>query len=157
MHGVLSSEVTVNVPAREAWDLYGTLKLMDVVIPEFFSKIDVLEGDGEVGTILKLFFNPGALFYAFEETIVTIDEKKMIKETDASKGGYLDMGFNLYRIRYDVIPKSRHSCITRVTLEYDVKEDWIANTSHVSLVPFIGFLRVGSNYLIANHKSKASH
>ncbi|KAK2999122.1 hypothetical protein RJ639_024606 [Escallonia herrerae] len=153
MHGVLSSEVTVNVPASEAWDLYGTLKLMDVVIPEFFASIDVLKGDGEVGTVLKLFFNPGALFYAFEETIVTIDEEKMIKETDASKGGYLDMGFNLYRIRYDVIPTGEKSCITRVTVEYDLKEGWISNASHVSLVPFIGFLRVGSVYLLANTQS----
>ncbi|KAK3001032.1 hypothetical protein RJ639_021812 [Escallonia herrerae] len=156
MHGKLSSEVTINVPASEAWDLYGTLKLADVVIPEFFSKIDVLKGDGEVGTVLKLFFNPGALFYAFEETIVTIDNKKMIKETDASKGGYLDMGFNLYRIRYDVIPKTRNSCITRVTVEYDLKEGWIYNTSHVSLLPFMGFLRAGSAYLLANTKSKTS-
>ncbi|KAK3020301.1 hypothetical protein RJ639_046513 [Escallonia herrerae] len=156
MHGILSSEVTVNVPASEAWDLYGTLKLMDVVVPEFFSAIDVLKGDGEVGTVLKLFFNPGALFYAFEETIVTINEEKMIKETDASKGGYLNMGFNLYRVRYDVIPKSKYSCITRVTLEYDLKEGWISNAQYVSLVPFIGFLRVGSNYLIANTKHTSS-
>ncbi|KAK2999123.1 hypothetical protein RJ639_024607 [Escallonia herrerae] len=74
------------------------------------------------------------LFYAFEERIVTIDEKKMIKETNTSKGGYVDMGFNLYRIHYDVIPKSKYSCITRVTLEYDLKEGLISNAQYIAYV-----------------------
>ena len=48
--------------ASEAWELYGTLqfsKLVEEVLSNFIEKIEVIEGDGGVGTIIKLTFAPG--------------------------------------------------------------------------------------------------
>ena len=59
MFGQLSHELEVNVPASEAWELYSTLRLAKLVEEEPASgieKIDVIEGDGGTGTILKLTF-----------------------------------------------------------------------------------------------------
>ena len=48
--------------ASEAWELYGTLqfsKLVEEVLSNFIEKIEVIEGDGGVGSIIKLTFAPG--------------------------------------------------------------------------------------------------
>lgn len=62
MVGHLSHEVEVKVPASEAWELYSTLRLAKLVGEELstlFDKIETIEGDGGVGTIIKLTFPPG--------------------------------------------------------------------------------------------------
>jgi hypothetical protein len=49
MVGQLSHEVEVEVPACEAWELYGTLRLAKLVGEELstlFDKIETIEGDG---------------------------------------------------------------------------------------------------------------
>jgi hypothetical protein len=60
MFGQLSHEVEVNVPASEAWELYGTLRLAKLVREEL-SVIEkmVIEGDGGIGTVLDLTFVSG--------------------------------------------------------------------------------------------------
>ncbi len=70
MVGQLSHELEVNVPAGEAWELYGTLQLAKLIEEEqsLVEKIDVIEGDGGTGTILKLTFPSGMnekCFYHF--------------------------------------------------------------------------------------------
>ena len=61
MFGQLSHELEVNVPASEAWEIYGTLGISKLLVEDgsAFEKIEVLEGDGESDTILKKTFMPG--------------------------------------------------------------------------------------------------
>lgn len=61
MKGQLSHELEVNVPAGQAWELYGTIKLVKLVEKEYdtVEEIEVVEGDGGVGTILHIKFKPG--------------------------------------------------------------------------------------------------
>lgn len=60
----LSHEVEVKVPAAEAWELYGTLRLAKLIGKEFsnvFEKIEVIEGDGGAGTVLRITYAPGTI------------------------------------------------------------------------------------------------
>lgn len=61
MKGQVSHELEVNVPAAQAWELYGTIKLAKLVEKESdtVEEIEIVEGDGGVGTILHLKFTPG--------------------------------------------------------------------------------------------------
>jgi len=62
MQGQLEHELELHVPASEAWDLFGTLRLGQFVvqeIPQLFQNVELIEGDGGVGTVLKLTFAPG--------------------------------------------------------------------------------------------------
>lgn len=62
MFGQVSHEVEVHVAASEAWGLYSTLRLSKLVekeLPGMYDKIELLEGDGGVGTLFKLTFPPG--------------------------------------------------------------------------------------------------
>ena len=51
----LSHELEVNVPASEAWEIYGTSGISKLLVEDgsTFEKIEALEGDGGSGTILK--------------------------------------------------------------------------------------------------------
>lgn len=59
MFGTLSKEVEVKVPADKAWDLYGSIKLGDIA-KQILDNLEVVEGDGGVGTIIKITFKPGS-------------------------------------------------------------------------------------------------
>ncbi|KAK2989000.1 hypothetical protein RJ640_028489 [Escallonia rubra] len=55
----------------------------------------------------------------------------MVRELDVYKGGYLDLGFNLFRIQWHSIAKDEKSCTVKLTLILDIKEESMANLSHV--------------------------
>ncbi|KAK3012123.1 hypothetical protein RJ639_012512, partial [Escallonia herrerae] len=94
----------------------------------------------------------GSLFYTYKDEISMVDNENMVKEVHAHEGGYLDLGFNYYGLRSEVIKKTESSCITKVTVRFDVKEGFISNTSYVSIEPFIALMKYSNNYLIKNHK-----
>lgn len=56
-----------------------------------------------------------------------------MKEAEVVEGGYLEIGFNKYLVRFEVIEKDEESCITKATIEYDIKEDFTDNASFVSI------------------------
>lgn len=62
MKGTISDEIEVNVPANVAWELYGTLHLSRFIVqelPTLLDKVEVIEGDGSTGTVLKITFPQG--------------------------------------------------------------------------------------------------
>ena len=73
-----------------------------------------------------------------------------MKEIEVIEGGYLDLGFTLFRVRFEIIEKDNDSCIIKSTIEYDVKEEAIANTSYVNTDLVAKIAEVAKNYLIKN-------
>ena len=69
MFGELSYEVEIDVPASDTWELYSTLQLAKVVHEglDMLEKIELVEGDGGVGTVLQLTLAPppGTIFNPF--------------------------------------------------------------------------------------------
>lgn len=62
MFGSLSDEVEVKVAAEKAWQMYGTLELADIAAKNILESLEVIEGDGGVGTIVKVTFKPGTCY-----------------------------------------------------------------------------------------------
>ncbi|KAK6232554.1 hypothetical protein SCA6_002627 [Theobroma cacao] len=61
MRGHLSQDTAVEVPAAVIWDVYRGLqlgKLADELLGDV-GKVEVVQGDGGVGTIVKVTFPPG--------------------------------------------------------------------------------------------------
>lgn len=62
MKGTLSHELEISLPADEIWSVYRGLELAELVVkllPNVIYKMDLVEGDGGVGTILHLYFPSG--------------------------------------------------------------------------------------------------
>ncbi|GKV18561.1 hypothetical protein SLEP1_g28924 [Rubroshorea leprosula] len=116
-------------------------------------KLELVEGDGGVGTIIKLDLVPesgvipGITWY--KEKFTKIDNEKRVKETEDVEGGYLDLGFTLYRVRFEVIEKDKDSCSIKSTVEYDIKEEAAANASIITIQPLAKIAELAKDQLIS--------
>jgi hypothetical protein len=77
-----------------------------------------------------------------------------IKEVKVVEGRYLDIGFTLVRIRFEVIEKGGDSSIIKSTIEYEIKEEDAANVSLISIQTLANIVEVGKNYLNRNKAVK---
>ncbi|KAJ7982653.1 S-norcoclaurine synthase-like [Quillaja saponaria] len=155
MAGQVSHELELNVQASHAWELYGTLglaRLAEKELPDYFQKIDLLEGDGGVGTVLKLTFAPGVPETTAKEKFTKIDNEKRIKEVETIEGGYLDSGFRFHRTRFEVIEKGNDSSVVVTTIDYQLKDEATANASVVSAEAFAIIGEIAKNYLYKLNK-----
>lgn len=88
------------------------------------------------------------------EKFTKVDNEKRVKEAEVIEGGYLELGFALYRVRFEIIEKGEDSCIIRSTIEHQVKEEAAANASYVSVEPLAKIAEVAKSYLIKNKSAK---
>ncbi|XP_057970061.1 norbelladine synthase-like [Malania oleifera] len=158
MHGQVSQETLVAVAASTVWGVYRGLelgRLVDELLPDVIGRVEVVEGDGGVGTIVKLTFPPGTLGAGYLKEIFTrIDDEKRIKETEIIEGGYKELGFQVYRIRLEIIEKEAESAIIRSTIEYVVDDKFADNASLVTTKPLETMAEAIGKYL-AEKKTKA--
>nr|POE77075.1 s-norcoclaurine synthase [Quercus suber] len=140
MSGQLSHELEVNVPASDAWELYDRLGLAKLVVEDgsIVEKIEVIE-DG---------------FSVQREKFTKYDNEKRMKELEVMEGGYLDLGLTLFRVRFEIIEKNNDSCIIKSTIEYDIKEEVVANTSYVTTDLVAKIAEIAKKYLIKNKATK---
>lgn len=62
MKGSLSHELETGLPAAEVGEVYGGVlvgQLVPQLLPHMLSKVELVEGDGGIGTVLLLTFPPG--------------------------------------------------------------------------------------------------
>ncbi|KAL0403341.1 UNVERIFIED_CONTAM: S-norcoclaurine synthase [Sesamum radiatum] len=162
MVGRVSEEMEVKVPASEAWKVYGCLLLAKIVIeglPNLFSKAEAVEGDGSVGTILHVFFVPGTAGPPwYKEKFTVVDDERRVKEAEVVEGGFLDLGFTLYRMRLEVMEKEgkEEECVVRATIEYELKEEAAGSAALVSIEPLIAIMQVAADYLTKNYSTSTS-
>ncbi|KAK9272885.1 hypothetical protein L1049_003264 [Liquidambar formosana] len=152
MKGQISSESEViSVPAGMVWDVYGGLKLgklVDQLLPHVIGRVDVVEGDGGVGTVVKVTHPPGTPGIGYMmERFTKIDDQNHIKETELVEGGFKELGFHLYRIRLEIIDKDTNSTVIRSTIEYEVEDEFAGNASLVTTKPLETIAQVIDKYL----------
>ncbi|XXG66675.1 hypothetical protein AAC387_Pa06g0202 [Persea americana] len=155
--GQVSHELEVGAPAAVVWETYGTLqlgKLAVKLLPNIFQDIQA-EGDGGVGTVLSLTFAPGSpAFAVYKEKFTKIDHENRVKETEVVEGGFLDLGFLLYRVRLQVLEKGSDLSIIQSTIEYELAEESAANASLVSTDSLVAIAGVIGNHLAEEYKAK---
>ncbi|RZC73384.1 hypothetical protein C5167_048863 [Papaver somniferum] len=140
MKGQLSKEIEVPVQASDLWDVYGTLelgKLVPKLLPEVLHNVEIDNGDGGVGTVLKLILPPGSPIAYYKEKFTKIDEEKRIKVTEVVEGGYLELGFSLYRITLEITGKESDSSSSIIisTIDYELDDASADNAALVSIKP----------------------
>ncbi|GLT63931.1 hypothetical protein SLA2020_487750 [Shorea laevis] len=156
MHGQVSNELEVDVPASKVWEIYGTTKLPQLIqeaLKDFVEKVEFV-GDGGVGSTVKLVFVPGVIpgITWYKEKYTKVDNENRVKETEDVEGGYLDLGFTLYRVRFEITEKDKFSSIIKSTVEYDLKDEAAANASIISIAPYAKLAQAAKEQLI---KTKA--
>ncbi|XP_062001537.1 norbelladine synthase-like [Rosa rugosa] len=150
--GQVLHELEVQVCASQAWELMGTLelaKLIQQTLTDVIDNIEVVQGDGQAGTIIKVTFAPGVPGPRWQkEKFTMVDNEKRVKEVEVIEGGYLELGFTLFRVRGEIIESASCCCIIKSTIEYELKEDAAANVSLVSAHPFAKIAEIAKNHLL---------
>ncbi|CAM0906910.1 unnamed protein product [Alopecurus aequalis] len=136
MKGSLCHEFQTDLAAAEVWEVYGSLligQLVPQLLPDMLSKVELIDGDGGVGTVLLLTFPPGTpgLEY-YKEKFVKVDNENYVKEAIVVEGGFLNYGFTKYLVRFEIAETTDETSVIRSTIEYEVDEEHISNTSLVS-------------------------
>lgn len=136
MEGSLCHEFETGLPAAEVWDVYGGLlvgQLIPQLLPDMFSKVELVEGDGGVGTVLLVTFPPGTPgLDFFQEKFIKVDNENYLKEAKVTEGGFLGHGFQKYLVQIEIIAKTDKTSIIRSTIEYEVDDEHTSNASFVS-------------------------
>ncbi|ONK71966.1 uncharacterized protein A4U43_C04F14270 [Asparagus officinalis] len=157
MKGSLSHELEVALPAYEVWEVYSTLRLAELTVdllPDVVSKFEVEEGDGGVGTVLRLTLGPGApgMTY-YKEKFIKIDHEKRLKDAIVVEGGYLNLGFSSYLVRFEILEKSSDSSIIKSTIEYELPDEHAANASFVTTAALAAIAEGVSKHLTEKKKA----
>ncbi|KAI3882632.1 hypothetical protein MKW92_019511 [Papaver armeniacum] len=126
--------------ASDLWAAYGTLELIRLIkklLHEILRDYEVVVGDGGVGTVLKLTFP--------QESPVT-DYSEKFTNVDHEKRGYLEVGFLLYRVTYEIIEKGDNSSVI-ITIEYELDDASADNASLASIKPLEVIAKIIGKYL----------
>ncbi|CAN1190736.1 Norbelladine synthase [Linum perenne] len=152
MRGELSTETAVEAPASEVWAAYRGVELGRLVtelMGDSLGRADVLSGDGGVGTVVKLTFPPGTPGVGYmTEKFTKVDEEKRFKETETVEGGFIAMGFDLYRVRLEILEKGAESSIIKSTIEYEVDDSKSELVSYVSTDPIELMAKTIGNHVV---------
>ncbi|KAI5010169.1 hypothetical protein ZWY2020_012306 [Hordeum vulgare] len=136
--GSLWHEFETDLPAADVWEVYGSLALGQLVpqlLPHVLSKVELVEGDGGVGTVLLVTFPPAGASEeprSYKEKFNVVDHEKYIKEAEIVEGGFLDLRFRKYLVRFEVVGKEDGRSVIRSTVEYEVDAEHAKNASLVS-------------------------
>ncbi|KAI3854917.1 hypothetical protein MKX03_009075 [Papaver bracteatum] len=147
MKSELINEIKVNASSNDIWEVYSSpdlLKFMIKLLPDAIERIDYVEGNGGVGTILQVGLTK----------ISNIDNGRRFKEVQQIDGGYLAMGVTFFMERFEIIETSCNSCIIRSMIEYEVPAELAAKISPlISIDGFASMATIISNYVLDNKKN----
>ncbi|MCL7031252.1 hypothetical protein MKW94_026047 [Papaver nudicaule] len=139
MKGQLSKEVNVPAPASDFWDVYDTLELIRLIkklLPEILHDFEVDVCDGGVGTMLSLTLALGSHVTNYREKFTKVDDEKRIKVVEVVEGGYLEAGFSLYRVTFEIIEKVDDHSSVIITIDYELDDASVDNAALVSTRPY---------------------
>ncbi|KAF4393371.1 hypothetical protein F8388_023175 [Cannabis sativa] len=141
--GQVFHELEVKAAANKVWEIYGNAqelgKLVVNNLKGSIQKIEVVEGDG--GEFK---------FKSHKEKYTKVDNEKRVKEVEVIEGGYLELGFTLYRVRFEIIEKDEGCSIIKSTIEYDLKDDSVHNLPAVTLDPLAAIALAVQNQVTKN-------
>ncbi|KAG2633855.1 norbelladine synthase-like [Panicum virgatum] len=150
MKGSTVHEHETDVSASDLWAIYGTLRaaeLLAELLPQVLAKVEVISGDGGVGTILQLTYPPGIPgLESYKEKFIKVDNENYIKEAQVIDGDILKLGFLSYMVRFEVIAKGPDSSVIRSTVEYEIDEAHPELEAMVSPAPFAAIAEKFSEY-----------
>ncbi|KAI3860828.1 hypothetical protein MKW92_002235 [Papaver armeniacum] len=157
----LINELDVAAPADDVWALIASKdapKTFEMLLPGMFEKLEIIEGDGGVGTVLLVVYPPGSVPLSNEEKFVTIDNHRRLKEILQTKGGYLDMGVTFYMESFQIVPKGYNSCVFKSMVRYEVPDELAHNVSSlISVEGLLTMAKAAAKYVVDNNKIKSNY
>lgn len=58
----------------------------------------------------------------YKEKYVLVDDERRVKEVETIEGGLLDLGFNFYLIKWEILENDKNSSIIKLTTYFETKD-----------------------------------
>ncbi|XP_077241711.1 pathogenesis-related protein 1-like [Tasmannia lanceolata] len=119
--GSYTDEVTYTFPAARLWKASCDMhNLLPKAVPEFITSIEVLEGNGGVGTVKKFNFSEAVKDFSYMKDRIDVlnDESYEFKYT-VTEGGIVGLIVKWYSFYMKLEPTGDGSCVGKVKVEYE--------------------------------------
>ncbi|KAL0282909.1 UNVERIFIED_CONTAM: hypothetical protein Sangu_2923600 [Sesamum angustifolium] len=154
MEGVVSREIEVKVSASETWKAYGSLLLAQIGVdafPDKYSGFKVLQGDGYAGTIIQVFFAPGAA--VVQGGVLGGGRCEASEGREVYRGGVLEQGFKSYVVTLEAIEKEgkKNECIMKGSIEYALYDEAALPLVTSSIEGLLALMHAVADYVTNNY------
>ncbi|XP_057844251.1 pathogenesis-related protein 1 [Cryptomeria japonica] len=153
--GSIRHEIESAVEAKRLWNAFvkDGHNLLPKQIPELFSSITLLQGEGGVGTIKKINFTPVNKDFSYvKERVEELDEENFVYRSTHVEGGTLGKKLASASYEFKYTPKAEGGCLCSSVFHYDSLPGVMQNESKVQEIKCAGtalFKKIES-YLLAN-------
>ncbi|AES70428.1 Phytohormone-binding protein [Medicago truncatula] len=123
-----NTQTTLNVGLEALWAAQSkdiTL-VVPKVLPNIVKDVQVIEGDGGVGTKLIFNFLPGIAPVNYQREVITeYDELSHTIGLQVVEGGYLNQGLSYYKTTFQFSAISENKTLVNVKISYDHESELI--------------------------------
>ncbi|KAJ1395491.1 START-like domain superfamily [Sesbania bispinosa] len=121
-----STQTKVSVGLETLWAALSKdfIFIVPKVLPNIVKDVQVIEGDGGVGTILIFNFLSGASSGSYQrEKITEFDELSHEIGLQVTEGGYLNQGLSYYKTNFQLSAVGENQTLVNVKIFYDHESD----------------------------------
>ncbi|KAG9452736.1 hypothetical protein H6P81_005640 [Aristolochia fimbriata] len=151
----VKGEAKVSVAVEALWKALAVehASVLPKAVPNLVKTVDVLEGDGGLGTILIFLFAPELAWRTAyqKEKIVEYDEEKREIGLEVIEGGRLDHGFNSYTTYFKLAASGEAETLVAIRVEYEKEgeeEEEEASLPSKTIESTLTFLKHLEEYLL---------
>ncbi|KAM3220939.1 hypothetical protein P3L10_020207 [Capsicum annuum] len=83
----------------------------------------------------------------YKEKFVLVDDEKRVKEIEIVEGGLLDLGFNFYKIKLEIIEKDDNPSIINFTTNFEINDVEKIHLAINNFKVFVAIVKASADYL----------
>ncbi|WJX88126.1 hypothetical protein P8452_70243 [Trifolium repens] len=120
------TQTTLNVGLETLWKAQSKdfILIAPKVLPNIVKDVQVIEGDGGVGTVLIFNFLPGISEVNYQREVITeFDELSHEIGLEVVDGGYLNQGLSYYKTTFQFSAITENKTLVNVKISYDHESD----------------------------------
>nr|XP_043608458.1 phytohormone-binding protein CSBP-like [Erigeron canadensis] len=143
-------QMKVSVPIKDLWRAMATDNryVVPKVLPDIVSEVELLEGDGGLGSMLVFKFWPHVPKVSYQrEKIVEYNESQYEIALEILEGGHLDHGFTAYTTAFKLTELGEAETLIDMKVLYETKPEY----NHIpgeTLKATFRYLKSVENYLL---------
>lgn len=158
--GTIVDEYKSPITVERLWKalISDAHNFMPKVLPQVISSIDLLEGDGGVGTIKKFNFTEAVKEFRYvKDRVEVMDNENYVFKYSIVEGGILGLKVNSYAAEVTLTSSSDGDCFAKLKIEYEPLGDSLLSEEDVRNIKqgILTMVKAAETFLLANPNAYA--